>query len=105
MPTSVREKRRFWTRTEVPAPISVLVNSCAMAAQDSHITKPGRRDTALLAFIYPRKSLDPTRMKKAPLLAGPLLNFFDSYHTWQAFARTIGWLALHPQAFWNSGMF
>ena len=28
-----------------------------------------------------------------------------SYHTWHAFARTMGWPVLHPQAFWNSGMF
>ena len=27
------------------------------------------------------------------------------YQTWQAFSATMGWPALQPQAFWNSGMF
>jgi len=31
--------------------------------------------------------------------------FTYSYQTWQAFSATMGWPALHPQAFWNSGMF
>jgi hypothetical protein len=28
-----------------------------------------------------------------------------NYQTWQALSLTMGWPALHPQAFWNSGMF
>src|SRR5579864_6129746 len=29
----------------------------------------------------------------------------EVHHTWQAFSATIGCPALHPHAFWNSGMF
>src|SRR5580765_2385988 len=81
------------------------------AAESAFTTPPARpRAPAMPERAVAVKTNAVTRSKKAayrkknPALAA-LLKTKTHYQTWQALARTMGCPALHPQAFWNSGMF
>src|SRR5262249_56980307 len=71
---------------------------CLYEARSAEDGLPPRGVRAAGAVLLSRARTGGVDRPGQPHLTAP------RYQTWQAFLATMGWPALQPQAFWNSGM-